>query len=176
MGARPVLDLTGRRFGSLSVVNRVGADSLGKTTWLCLCDCGKTTVAAMGNLRSRNTKSCGCLKHRRGPRSSTDPLAKTARKGQRNASRSWRAWVLRRDPRCLQCGTAERLEAHHLEGFSETPLLRYRLDNGATLCHDCHGAFHKRYGRQGFTEADFVEFLVGFRERPPIICVGVSGG
>ncbi len=29
--------------------------------WLCLCDCGQRTVARAENLRSGNTKSCGCL-------------------------------------------------------------------------------------------------------------------
>lgn len=30
-------------------------------TWLCRCDCGKEVLAWTGNLKSGNTKSCGCL-------------------------------------------------------------------------------------------------------------------
>lgn len=60
MGA--LVDLTGRRFGKLTVLERVGFKSH-NTQWLCVCDCGNTTVAGRGNLLNGHTKSCGCLKH-----------------------------------------------------------------------------------------------------------------
>ena len=33
----------------------------GKAYWNCICDCGNKTIAASDNIRSGNTKSCGCI-------------------------------------------------------------------------------------------------------------------
>jgi len=54
------IDLTGMRFGSLTVLNFV--ESLaGSRRWLCKCDCGNEKVIRGNALRTGNTKSCGCL-------------------------------------------------------------------------------------------------------------------
>lgn len=57
-------DLTGQRFGRLRVLEFAGMKSVGKrgsrSTWLCLCDCGKTKVICRNSLVTGNTKSCGC--------------------------------------------------------------------------------------------------------------------
>ena len=55
-----VNDLTGLRFGRLSVIERAGSNARRHATWLCRCDCGNTTVVSGADLRSGNTKSCGC--------------------------------------------------------------------------------------------------------------------
>lgn len=55
-------DLTGRRFGRLTAVARVGTSQEGSATWLCRCDCGNETVVPSIFLSSGHTKSCGCLK------------------------------------------------------------------------------------------------------------------
>jgi len=53
-------DLTGHRFGRLTVIERAGSQNK-QPTWLCKCDCGNEVVVLSGNLRRGNTKSCGCL-------------------------------------------------------------------------------------------------------------------
>ena len=51
----------------------------------------------------------------------------------------WSSAVFKRDSRtCQECGSAERLEAHHIFPQSWYPSLRYVLKNGRTLCHPCH--------------------------------------
>ncbi len=57
-----LLDLTGERFGSLSVLRRaVIPHRIGNTVkWVCACDCGKETVVFTTNLRRGNAVSCGC--------------------------------------------------------------------------------------------------------------------
>jgi hypothetical protein len=55
----------GMTFGRLSVAERVGTSRSGDASWRCTCACGQTTTASAGNLRSGNTKSCGCLKRER---------------------------------------------------------------------------------------------------------------
>lgn len=53
-------NIIGRRFGKLIVVER--AENIGDyAAWKCKCDCGNETVVTGSNLRSGNTKSCGCL-------------------------------------------------------------------------------------------------------------------
>lgn len=59
MGA--LKDLTGQRFGRLVVIARVGSTQKREATWECLCECGRTIILPSYNLRSGNTKSCGCL-------------------------------------------------------------------------------------------------------------------
>ena len=57
------IDLTGLKFGRLTVVERV-ENSKGKwpkPRYLCKCDCGNLTTVSAGNLRSTHVKSCGCL-------------------------------------------------------------------------------------------------------------------
>lgn len=53
--------LNGQRFGKLIVVKYIYSDNHGETYWLCKCDCGNEIIVKRTNLRSGNTKSCGCL-------------------------------------------------------------------------------------------------------------------
>lgn len=59
----PVPDMTGERFGRLTVLERAPSRRYPTRTlamWVCKCDCGKTTVVPGAALRSKNSKSCGC--------------------------------------------------------------------------------------------------------------------
>lgn len=60
------IDLTGKRFGRLVVLEQAGKTDRGAYLWLCQCDCGNTTVTKSGNLISGHTKGCGCLRGKRG--------------------------------------------------------------------------------------------------------------
>lgn len=60
MPMHPRRDLTGKKFGRLTVVEWVND---GK--WKCVCDCGNETIVSTCNLRNGNTKSCGCLQRER---------------------------------------------------------------------------------------------------------------
>lgn len=53
-------DLTGQRFGRLTVVGDSGNRKGGQVCWICKCDCGNTTEVRTGNLKSGNTAGCGC--------------------------------------------------------------------------------------------------------------------
>lgn len=54
-------DLTGKRFGRLTVIKFYGHNKYGQPRWLCECDCGNTTVVTGSDIRSGATSSCGCL-------------------------------------------------------------------------------------------------------------------
>ena len=44
------------------MLERVENTELGKTQWLCQCDCGEYAWVLGDSLHSRNTRSCGCLR------------------------------------------------------------------------------------------------------------------
>lgn len=52
--------MIGKRFGKLTVVERVGTNPRGLAKWKCKCDCGGELVTVGAWVRS-GTKSCGCL-------------------------------------------------------------------------------------------------------------------
>ena len=58
-------DLTGQRFGKLTVIeraeNHVQPSGKQYVQWLCKCDCGNETIIRGANLKKGHTKSCGCL-------------------------------------------------------------------------------------------------------------------
>lgn len=54
------LDLTGQRYGMLSVLSFAGRVGKSQALWKCLCDCGAEAVVRLGNLRNGHTRSCGC--------------------------------------------------------------------------------------------------------------------
>lgn len=53
-------DLTGRRYGRLTVICRAENTKHGSAQWLCQCDCGNKKIVRSASLNG-NTKSCGCL-------------------------------------------------------------------------------------------------------------------
>lgn len=54
-------DLTGKRFGKLTVIKRSNEKS-SRVKWECKCDCGNIITVYSNSLVSGRTKSCGCLK------------------------------------------------------------------------------------------------------------------
>lgn len=61
-----LVDLTGQRFGRLTVVEKEGSRECrpGKYRiyWRCKCDCGNECSAHTTDLRAGKVKSCGCLR------------------------------------------------------------------------------------------------------------------
>lgn len=57
-----VVDLTGNRYGKLTVVKPIKDTRAKVQFWLCKCDCGKKKIARSGDLKSGYTKSCGCIR------------------------------------------------------------------------------------------------------------------
>ena len=58
---RPFIDLTGQRFGRLTVLRKAVSRKGKQIRWLCQCDCGKISIVEGSSLRRKFTKSCGCL-------------------------------------------------------------------------------------------------------------------
>ena len=58
-----LIDLTGQRFGRLSVICKVpNKTSVTNARWQCKCDCGNIVEVLGTTLRRGESKSCGCLR------------------------------------------------------------------------------------------------------------------
>ena len=57
----------------------------------------------------------------------------------------WRKAVFERDNyTCIWCGRRDKtIQADHIQEFSKRPDLRFAIDNGRTLCKECHIKRHR---------------------------------
>ncbi len=55
-------DITGEKFGRLTVHSFAWTDETGKACWVCRCECGKGVVVRRNCLVSGGVKSCGCYR------------------------------------------------------------------------------------------------------------------
>jgi hypothetical protein len=56
----PRIDLSGKRFGRLTVVAISHRDQTHRIHWTCKCDCGNVTTPSTAELRNGGARSCGC--------------------------------------------------------------------------------------------------------------------
>ena len=79
------------------------------------------------------------LKRNRGRKPRTHHLTKRDKHGGAMDT-DWRLAVFERDDyTCRHCGQrGGRLQAHHIQPYKKHPELRHDLDNGLTLCIECH--------------------------------------
>jgi len=86
---RRLKDITGQRFGRLTVVARFGSTPAKHATWSCTCDCGNTCVVEGASLCGKHTQSCGCYSRDR-------TILKFTKHGQAKSSgfsRTYRIWA-----------------------------------------------------------------------------------
>lgn len=75
--------------------------------------------------------------------------------------KKWHKEIHNRDKVCQICGGHKHLEAHHLFGYKNNPMLRTILGNGVLLCSFCHNKFHSYYGKD-VTPVDLIKFINQF--------------
>lgn len=158
---RVIVDLTGKKFDRLTVIDR--DFSKNKTFWNCVCDCGNICSVFHGHLQTGHTRSCGCLlseissflakKYLCGKKKENHPrwdINKTdvERQKQRPNMKEWSSFIIKRDNyTCFVCNKRGcKLHAHHLDAYSLHVKERNNTENGVCLCKECHVTFHKEYG------------------------------
>lgn len=92
-------DLSGMRFGRLTVTHRADNDAEGRAVWACLCDCGQPhSVKAAGLVRGE-TRSCGCLgretRQKNGIKSGQAQVHAFSKSAMLREYRTWEAMISR---------------------------------------------------------------------------------
>lgn len=88
-----LIDLSGRRFGNLTAVERQGSHAK-YAAWLCRCDCGQRVIVSSNYLLRGKKRSCGILGH-----IFVSPDRKTREKTGVHHRPEYRVWV-RMKERC----------------------------------------------------------------------------
>jgi len=83
---------------------------------------------------------------------SIHPDVSTQEQRKTREYKRWRRAVLKRDGhRCQSCGTRDgQMHAHHIGAWATEPQRRLDIDNGITLCAECHTLMHR--GNQNAVE------------------------
>lgn len=122
-------DLSGTRFGKLTVLNRV-MDNERHTKWSCQCDCGKKTTVIADNLKKGVSRSCGCIRNELVRQRSLKHGATI----NRIHSREYRAW----------CGAKERCYNENSERY---PIYGGR---GIKICSEWKNNFSTFFKDMGY--------------------------
>lgn len=159
-------DLTGNVYGKITVLNVIYREGL-PPKWKCVCECGNEFETNGGTLKN----GCGmCPKcwaeHNTGENNPSWNPNLTEEDRERNRTTAegsqerWRGEVFERDNyTCHCCGKrGGRLNAHHLNGYHWFKEGRFDVNNGVTLCTDCHKEFHSTYGIKNNTKEQYEEF------------------
>jgi 5-methylcytosine-specific restriction endonuclease McrA len=108
--------------------------------------CGKQIETTKGNnkkycnIECRNNDYKRILKKEQNPAWKGGKTKESKLRKTNKQYKEWRSKVFERDNyTCQKCGKQTRtLEAHHIKEQSKYPELIYNIDNGITLCHECH--------------------------------------
>ncbi len=140
-------NLAGKKFSRLTAIKRIVKNhkAIG---WLCKCECGNESIVGKNTLTSGHTRSCGCLQKEivrnlmSGSNHYNWKVDRSCVADKHNSSEynRWKLAVYERDNfRCQCCRkVGTQLNAHHILGWAKHLFQRYNLDNGITLCKDCH--------------------------------------
>lgn len=76
-------------------------------------------------------------------------------------SKKWAREIKKRDKyKCRKCGSCDNINAHHIREWSKCVEKRYEIENGITLCEDCH---YKEHINLNFIKHKSI-WLNGYRE------------
>lgn len=169
---RRIINLKNKNFGLLKAIKIIKIVN-NRVFWLCKCRCNKKSIVPSNNLKSGNTKSCGCNHHPKGKESKLwkKHIPIEDRINKRGTVKNplydlWRNKVMRRDDFTCQISKEKgKLEVHHLFAWNKYPERRYDINNGVTLLRKIHRLFHKKYGLGNNTIEQFNEFKKQYEKR-----------
>ena len=162
----------GDRFGKLVILRQDGVHKkpCGTTErrWLCKCDCGNEVSVLGHNLKSGNTKSCGCLPKQSRLPNNRGVINHIILQYKRHARDRGLAWGLSyedverliKQP-CFYCGTINsnhKVTKNCKEGYDHNGIDRtdssrgYFIDNVVPCCKICNRA------KNNMDQREFIEW------------------
>jgi len=187
-----IKDLTGKNFGRLTVLKQAKQLKKGIIRWNCICECGKEKVINGQDLKTGNTKSCGCMSKENSIKLGKSRKNSSCNKNEINGM--WKgdnatlpaihAWIRRRKTKPEYCEFCKIYPPYDLANISQ----KYHRDinDFEWLCRRCHmikdGRLHKhRKGDKMISSKKFVwECIVCNKkvisEVKPEICICSNNG
>lgn len=102
-----IIDLTGKKFGRLTVIEQATSNNKNRTMWRCVCECGNETIVYSYHLRNGSSTSCGCFRR--------EVASNRTTHGKTN-SRIYHIWAMMKE-RCF-CPTLEAYENYGGRGIT----------------------------------------------------------
>lgn len=149
-GCTPCQDLTGLKFGKLTVLKKIDEkDKRNNCSWLCSCDCGKTKVTGTYLLTSGGVASCGCAKYLYQDREEAcrRDLYKNYKGGSKERNHTFNLSFLEFSEliqkNCAYCGiepskTFKIIKYNGIDRIDNNK--GYSVENCAPCCHTCNFA------------------------------------
>jgi hypothetical protein len=126
-----------------------------------ICKCGNESQINLNNF-FKGEDCYGCRNDKISEAKKDPNLTDEERALRRNlrANKEFRVSVFQRDDYTCQCceERGKEINAHHIFNFADNPEVRTDIENGITLCVECHATFHKRYGKRNTTRDQLDEF------------------
>lgn len=141
------------------------------TPMKCICDSHPNNIAYISRSNVKKVRGCGLCKVQKMSGSNSHLwkggiTSESRRLRTSSEYKKWRNNVFKRDSYTCQCCNIKggRLNAHHINNFSTHKELRMTLENGITMCFNCHsqkveGSFHSNHTQFNNTLEQLQEYF-----------------
>ena len=154
------LDLTGRRFGMLTVLHESTEKHSGRSTWTCICDCGTIKDILSYRLTLGRSRSCGCQRTSQKYEHPSERLYHDYLRGAEQRDLSWRLSIkdfeLLITQECHYCGCKPGANGLH-KSFNGVDRINskkgYSPDNCVPCCSICN------YAKQSLSRREFISWI-----------------
>jgi hypothetical protein len=134
---KKIIDMTGLKFGRLTVIKYAGNENLnGKRKyckWKCLCECGKEKIILRSNLITGSTQSCGCLKWPKGEAY----ILKTKQRLEKHTKKTNKCWFWTGALNAWGYGIINIKKKITLAHRAMWSLFKGEIPKNSLVCHSC---------------------------------------